>query len=206
MSQERLDHLAATFNCKAGSLPFTYLGLYLSINKPTIQDCITMVSRVEKRLSSTSLFLTQGGKLEMVNSVLSSMVTFYMCSIKVPIEILNQVDKYRYHCLWRGGDINAKKPPLTAWEMVAKPKLKGGLGVINLRRQNKALLLIFLHKFYNKEDLPWLRLLWSQYYSNGQVLGQVKRGSLWWRSNLKLLKVFKGIANAEVGPGDSILF
>jgi hypothetical protein len=58
-----------------------------------------MVIRVEKRLSNTSLFLTQGGKLEMVNSGLSSMVTFYMCSIKVPIEILNQIDKYRRHCL-----------------------------------------------------------------------------------------------------------
>jgi hypothetical protein len=31
----------------------------------------------------------------MVNSVLSSLATFYMCSIKVPITILEQVDKYR---------------------------------------------------------------------------------------------------------------
>jgi hypothetical protein len=54
----------------------------------------------------------------MVNSVLSSMPTFYMCAIKVPIEILNQIDKYRRHCLWKGGDINIKKPPLAAWSMV----------------------------------------------------------------------------------------
>jgi hypothetical protein len=67
------------------------------------------------RLTNTSIWLTQGGKLEMVNSVLSSMPTFYMCAIKVPIEILNQVDKYRRHCLWKGGDINIKKPPLAAW-------------------------------------------------------------------------------------------
>jgi hypothetical protein len=38
----------------------------------------------------------------MVNSVLSSLVTFYMCSIKVPITILDQIDKYMRHCLWRG--------------------------------------------------------------------------------------------------------
>jgi hypothetical protein len=25
--------------------------------------------------------------------------------------------------------INEKKPPLTAWKMVTKPKLKGGLGL-----------------------------------------------------------------------------
>jgi hypothetical protein len=69
----------------------------------------------------------------MINSVLSSMPTFYMCDIKVPIEIWKQVDKYRRHCLWKGGDINSKKPPLAAWNMVTKPKNKGGLGVINLR-------------------------------------------------------------------------
>jgi hypothetical protein len=69
----------------------------------------------------------------MVNSVLSSPATFYMCSIKVPITILKRVDKYRRHCLWRGGNVNAMKSPLAAWKMVTKPKLKGGLGVINLR-------------------------------------------------------------------------
>jgi hypothetical protein len=45
----------------------------------------------------------------MVNSVLSSLTTFYLCSIKVPITILNQIDKYRRYYLWRGGDINVRK-------------------------------------------------------------------------------------------------
>jgi hypothetical protein len=50
----------------------------------------------------------------MVNSVISSLATFFMCSVKVPITILNQIDKYKRHCLWRGGDINGKKSPLAA--------------------------------------------------------------------------------------------
>jgi hypothetical protein len=48
ISEERLKHLAATFQCQAGSLPFTYLGLPLSMNKPTVQDCLPLVDRVEK--------------------------------------------------------------------------------------------------------------------------------------------------------------
>jgi hypothetical protein len=63
ISQERLIHLAATFNCQARSLPFTYLGLPLSLNKPTVQDCMPLVHQVERRLISTSNFLSQGGKL-----------------------------------------------------------------------------------------------------------------------------------------------
>jgi hypothetical protein len=42
ISQERLAHLAATFNCKASTLPFTYLGHTLGINKPSVQDYLPL--------------------------------------------------------------------------------------------------------------------------------------------------------------------
>jgi hypothetical protein len=35
----RLQHLAATFQYQPGSIPFTYLGLPLSLSKPIVQDC-----------------------------------------------------------------------------------------------------------------------------------------------------------------------
>jgi hypothetical protein len=109
LDHDRLNHLAATFNCVGGSLSFTYLGLPLSSTKSTIQECLPLVHGVERRLISTAMFLTQGGKLLMVNSVFSSLPTFYMSSIKVPVYILNQINKYRRHCLWYGGDVNDEK-------------------------------------------------------------------------------------------------
>jgi hypothetical protein len=63
-----------------------------------------------------------------------------------------------------------------------------------------------LHKFCNKEDLPWVQLIWSNYYSNGKLPSVVKRGSSWWRSIVKLLDQYKGIFDAEAGVGDTILF
>jgi hypothetical protein len=36
LSENKLDHLARTFGCSKGSLPFTYLGLPLGITKPKI--------------------------------------------------------------------------------------------------------------------------------------------------------------------------
>jgi hypothetical protein len=72
----RLSYLAATFHCQAGSMSFTYLGLPLSLKNPTIQECMSLVHRMERRLISTPKFLTQGGKLQMVNYVLSSLATF----------------------------------------------------------------------------------------------------------------------------------
>jgi hypothetical protein len=39
-------------------------------------------------------------------------------------------------------------------KMVTKPKSEGGLGVVKLRTHNDALLPKYLHKVYNKLNLP----------------------------------------------------
>jgi hypothetical protein len=96
-----------------------------------------------------TMFLTQGGKLLMVNSVLSSFPSFFMSAVKVPVGILNKIDRHRRHCHWGGGGLNAKKTPLPGWKLVCKPKSRGGLGVIRLRLQNEALLMKNLDKFFS---------------------------------------------------------
>jgi hypothetical protein len=58
---------------------------------------------------------------------------------------------------------------------------------------------------YSFADLPWVNLVWSQYYANGRLPGNLRKGSFWWRSILKLLDTYKGIAKAEFGKGDTIL-
>jgi hypothetical protein len=177
--EDKLQHMPVTFHCQVGNFPFTYLGLPLSTSNPTIHDCLPMALRIEKRLISTSLWLTQGGKLQLLNSIMLSLPTFYMCTIKLPILIINQIDKYRRHYLWRGGDLNTKKPLLAAWKLVTRPKKKGGLGVLKLRVQNGALLMKNLHKFFSKANLPWVKLIWNKYYGNGSLPGQRKKGSFW---------------------------
>jgi hypothetical protein len=58
--------------------------------------------------------------------------TFFMCTLALPKTVIKQIDKYRKHCLWRGSDINAKTPPKAAWKLVCKPKIEGGLGIIDI--------------------------------------------------------------------------
>jgi hypothetical protein len=50
-----------------------------------------------------SRFLTHAGRLVLVNSIYSALPTFYMCSLKMPLDLLEQIDKYREHVLWHGG-------------------------------------------------------------------------------------------------------
>jgi hypothetical protein len=71
-----MEILAQTFGCNIGTYPFTYLGFPLGPNKPNVEDMLPLVQRIERRLVSTSNFLNQAGRLEMVNSVLSSLATF----------------------------------------------------------------------------------------------------------------------------------
>jgi hypothetical protein len=79
--------------------------------------------------------------------------------------------------------------------------------VINLKSQNKALLIKHLDKFYNKKDIPWVNLIWNSHYSNGEILHASKEnGSFWWREVLKLADLFRGIAPCKVGDGSTVLF
>ena len=59
--------------------------------------------------------------------------------------------------------------------MVTKSKEEGGLGVLDLKTQNEALLLKNFHKFFNRVDIPWVHLIWEKYYSNGRLPNHVKK-------------------------------
>jgi len=72
VSEEKSSHLAQTFGCDVGSMPFTYLGLPLGTTKPSILDFSPLVTKIERRLSGE----TDRGKL----SFLSSAYILYVLS------------------------------------------------------------------------------------------------------------------------------
>jgi hypothetical protein len=199
----KLQHLARTFNCETGSLPFTYLGLLLSLSKPRVVNFSPLVSRCERRLAATSLYLNQAGRLEATNSIFSAMPTFCMSTFLLHQTVIEQIDNLRKLCLWRGADINAKQKPKADWPLVCRSRDQGRLGVLNIQSQNEALLIKHHHKFYNKEDIPWVQLIWESYYSSGKLPDTAKRGSFWWRDILKLLDKFKGMARVQISDGKS---
>lgn len=131
-------------------MPFLILGIPMGMIKPKLEAFLPLIQRIEKQLVSTSMFLSQVGKLQLANSVFSAMPTIYMCSLKLPSSIITQIDKYRKHCLWRGADINARKLLQAGWALACKPKKQGGLGILHLEKYNVSLLMKNMHKFYNR--------------------------------------------------------
>jgi hypothetical protein len=167
-----------------------------------------MVQRVQKRLGGMADFLNYGGKLQMVNLVLASLQIFYMSCFDVPVAIKDQVIKYMRYCLWRkrNSEVKAKGSALIAWNKVCRPKTQGGLGILNLEVQNKALLLKNLHKFYNNLDIPWVQLVKSSYYGSGTLPGSNMEGSFWWKEHLKLIDYYKQMARCNLGNGSTTFF
>lgn len=102
-----------------------------------------------------------------------------MCTLKLPKTVISHIDRAQKHCLWRGSvDLHGKSKSPAAWSMVCKPKKRGGI--------NQALLMKNLHKFYNRQDLPWTHLIWSTYYD--QEVPHVARecGSFWWQDIMRM--------------------
>lgn len=138
MIEDKLNLLATSFGCSKGSLPFTYMGLPLSLTKPSVVDFWPLVSRCERRMVAFSSFLSEVGRLKLTNAILTALPTFAMSSFLLPKIVVKQIDKYRKHCLWRGSDLNCKKPPKAAWPLVCLPKDEGVLGSWILQLRMKA--------------------------------------------------------------------
>lgn len=102
---------------------------------------------------------------------------------------------------WRKGTC------LVSWKKACRPKDQGGLGIINLRAHNKALLLKFLDIFYNHRDLPWVHLTWQKLYSRPVPPHECKpKGSFWCKSVIRLAEYYFMLSSCSVKSGISTSF
>lgn len=92
-------------------IPFYVLGPSYGSHETKFVHIPPLIQKIKCQISSTSMFLSHAGQLQLVSSVFLALSTFFMCTLKIPVTMIKQVDKYRRHCLWRGADLNAKKPP-----------------------------------------------------------------------------------------------
>jgi hypothetical protein len=206
VSTEKCLHHARTFRCEVVTMPFTYLGLPLGTTRPTVHEFSPLISKMEKRLSGVSKFLSYHGRLTLVNSVFSALPTYYMCSLIIPPAVIQQIDRFRKHCLWSKGDIHRRGTCLAAWEPMCRKKDEGGLGIINIHNQNLALLMKFLDKFCSHANIPWFNLTWSKLYHNSNIPPHAKNpcGSFWWKNIIKLFIKFRDFIICHPNSGNTV--
>lgn len=201
----KMTMMSRLLGCKIGSLPHTYLGLPLCISKPKIEDFVPMMKRIENSLLSCSTMLSTGDKLTLIKFIFTSMPTFFMCSLMLPKTVVKQINIYLKQCFWRKYGTQETGAALISWEKVCRPKAQGGLGILDIATHNQALLMKYLHKFMNKEDTPWVNIIWETYYQES-LPGERMVGSFWWKTVLKLLPMYKTHARCKANKGDTTLF
>jgi hypothetical protein len=80
----------------------------MGTTKPKMEDLTPVMIRVERKLSGTSTWLSYSGRLQMINSAISPIVTYVMCTVRLPRGVIENIDRIRKQCLWRG-NIDKKK-------------------------------------------------------------------------------------------------
>lgn len=74
---------------------------------------------------------------------------------------------------------------------------------MDLALHNKALLMKNVHKFFNKENLPWDNMIQNHYYTI-ELPGEKMVGSSWWKAYHKLLPDFKRLSSCKASSGEII--
>jgi hypothetical protein len=118
------------FGCAIGSMPFNYLGIPMIHRKLRNSDWQGVIYRFDKRLSTwKAKFLSSGGQLVLINSVLNSLPIFMMSFFEILAG--EKIDVIRSRFLWQGGN-GKRKYRLAKWHTVCQPKAIEDLGVPSL--------------------------------------------------------------------------
>jgi len=128
------------FGCNPGTFPIKYLGIPIHYRRLSNNDWTKVLERIEKRLSSwKGKNLSTGGRLTLINSVLSSIPLYMMSFFEIPKGVRKKLDYFRSRFFWQC-DEHKKKYRLAKWDILCQPKDQGGLEIHNLELKNIALL------------------------------------------------------------------
>ena len=115
--------------------------------------------RSEKKLSCwKGKLMSYGGRLVLVNLVLTSLSMFLLSFFEVPVGVRKRLDFYRSRFFWQS-DETKKKYRLARWDINCRRKDHGGLGNENLEVKYTCLLSKWLFKLLSVDmyDISWCR-------------------------------------------------
>ena len=83
--------------------------------------------------------MSYGGRLVLINSVLTSMPMFLLSFFEIPKGVRKRLDFFRSRFFWQSDEAK-RKYCLARWDILCRPKDQGSLGIENLEIMNKCLM------------------------------------------------------------------
>jgi mannosylglycoprotein endo-beta-mannosidase len=128
LSELELTPIKVSFPCTYLDLSsgFRYLGYNLKLGAPTATDWTWLVSSFERKIGLWYFkWLSLGGRLILINSVLQSLAVYWMVLEKIPAKILSMLRKLSFNFLWNDFAGN-RHFHLCKWQILSRPKREGG--------------------------------------------------------------------------------
>jgi hypothetical protein len=206
-AQDHVTEYSELFGCGQGQFPIRYLGIPIHYRRLTNAEWKLVEERLQIRLSSwKGKLLSLGGRLVLINAVLSNMVLYMISFFQLPRGVLKRLDYFRSRFFWQG-DCEKRKYRLAKWSVLCRPKDHGGLGIQDLQVKNRALLGKWLYKLLTEEGI-WQTLL-KRKYIGSKALSQViwKPGdSHFWAGLMETKKFFFPYGSFSIKDGSEIRF
>lgn len=89
---------------------------------------------------------------------------------------IKKMDGIRARFLWQGAE-DKFRYHMAKWEMVARPKDQGGLGIIETKTMNECLIVKWIWKILSEPDELWFRILKAKYMRNCNFMDSKTIGS-----------------------------
>jgi hypothetical protein len=117
-----------------------YLGVPIIVDRRDKRAFDFIIEKIRGKLAGwKARTLSLAGRCTLIQSITTAIPTHIMQCTMLPGKICNELDKLNRNFLW-GDTLEKKKIHLLKWDTVTRPKVEGGLGIINCKCHNKALL------------------------------------------------------------------
>jgi hypothetical protein len=206
-AKEIEEFYTSHFGCNKGKYPFRYLGIPMHHRQLLNSEWKKVEECFEQKLSCwKAKYLSYGGKLVLLNSVLSSLPMFMMSFFEIPKGVIKNLDHYRSRFFWQGSS-QKHRYRLAKWDILCRPKDQGGLGILDLQLQNKCLLAKWLVNLLNTDGI-WQTLLRNKYLRS-KSLTQVEAkpyDSHFWRGLMHIKDEVLSLGSFDIKDGTNVRF
>lgn len=165
------------FPFAVGELQVRYLGLPLLTQSMRRQDFLPLLERIRVRICTwTSRFLSYAGRLQLIKSVLTSIVNFWAAVFRLPSQCIKEIKQLCYAFLWSGPELKSTCEKVV-WKDICKPKQEEELGICALKDVNLVYVLELIWRMLTGKSLcdQWIKSnLLKKQKKIGKCVGMLK--------------------------------